>query len=188
VSEYNEKGGGAGEAAGLAAHSSTARLFRRFYDELRALAGYHLSSERRDHTLQPTALVHEAYFRLVGQTSPESQNRTRFLSVASGMMRRILVDHARQRNANKRGGKRHRASFDEIGVEDFGEETVDVLDLDLALGELAELNPRQARLVELRFFGGFSLEETAEALGVSVGTVKGEWRFARAWLRVRLAR
>ncbi len=104
------------------------------------------------------------------------------------MIRRILVDHARQRNTLKRGGKRSRVVFDELTVEDFGEEKIDVLSLDLALAELAKLNARQAKVVELRFFGGMSIEETADALGVSVGTVKGDWRFARAWLRVWLAR
>lgn len=167
--------------------SSTARFFRRCYDELCAIAGRHLSSERRDHTLQPTALVHEVYFRLAGNAPAQGRNKTLFLSVASGMMRRILVDYARQRNANKRAGKRHRIAFDQMRVEDFSEEAVDILDLHLALERLAELNPRQASVVELRFFGGLSIEETAEALGVSIGTIKGEWRFARAWLRASLA-
>ena len=182
----NTRGQSANRA--LARQSNNGRAFARFYDELRALAGYHLARERPDHTLQPTALVHEAYVRLFRQSNPLDQERTRFLSVASEMIRRILVDHARQRNARKRGGKRRRFALDEISMPEVGEEPVDTLDLDRVLEELTRLNPRQVRVVELRFFAGLSVVDTAGALGVSEGTVKGDWRIARAWLRVRLRR
>ena len=164
------------------------RCFDHFYSELRALAGYHLSRERSDHTLQPTALAHEAYMRMSRQANIIDVDRVKFLSVASEMIRRILVDHARHRNTTKRGGKRQRFVLDEIRVVESGEEPVDTLDLDSALKELARLNPRQARVVELRFFAGLSVAETAASLGISEGSAKGDWRFARAWLRARLNR
>lgn len=175
-----------GEA--LAKDSVNDQFFDRFYGELRALAGYHLSRERSDHTLQPTALAHEAYMRMSRQTNAIDADRVKFLSVASTMIRRILVDHARHRNTTKRGGKRQRFALDEIRVVESGEEPVDTLDLDSALKELAGLNPRQARVVELRFFAGLSVAETAASLGISEGSAKGDWRFARAWLRARLNR
>jgi len=168
--------------------SKNDRCFDRFYSELRALAGYHLARERTDHTLQPTALAHEAYMRMSRQADVVDVDRVKFLSVASEMIRRILVDHARHRNTTKRGGKRQRFALDEIRVVESGEEPVDTLDLDSALNELATLNPRQARVVELRFFAGLSVAETAAALEISEGSAKGDWRFARAWLRARLNR
>lgn len=163
-------------------------LFGRFYKDLRALAAYQLLSERADHTLQPTALVHEAYIRLSRQSNTVNLERVKFLSVASEMIRRILVDHARHRNAAKRSGKHQRFPLESIQMAEFGEKPVDMLDLDVALERLVKLNPRQARIVELRFFAGLSVVETASALDVSEGTVKGDWRIARAWLRVQLAR
>lgn len=162
--------------------------FGRLYQELRALAGRHLRREHAGHTLQPTALAHEAYLRLFEQKESAIQGRTHFLSVASVMIRRILVDHARKRKAIKRGGNIERARLDYVSLAEFGSEPIDVLDLDAALVELARLNPRQSRMVELRFFSGLSIEETARALDVSEGTVKNDWRIARAWLRVRLGR
>lgn len=150
------------------------------YDELRRVASRRLRDERRDHTLQPTALVHEAYLKLIGQRSVRWQNRAHFFGVASELIRRIAVDHARRRHAAKRGGGVQTVwlAADVPGVE----RNVDVLALDAALGKLGGLDPRQARVVELRFFGGLDVEETAEVLGISTATVKREWRTARAWL------
>lgn len=158
------------------------------YRELRAIAGYHLQQERPDHTLQATALVHEAYLRLASQSETGGLSRTRLLSLASEMIRRILVDYARQRKAVKRGREKQRVKFDCIDIPELDDAPVDVIDLDAALNELATLNPRQARVIELRYFGGLSIAEAAKTLDVSEGTVKGDWRIARAWLRVRLRR
>lgn len=162
--------------------------FGRFYEELRALAGYQLARERANHTLQPTALVHEAYLRLRDQPDSLILSRSRFLSVASTMIRRILVDHARQRNTAKRGGLRQRLPVEEVDNYELSEGPIDILDLDAALEELARLSPRQARVVELRFFSGLSVPEVARSLDVSEGSIKNDWRIARAWLRARLSR
>ena len=177
-----------------ATHASSAngrsgnRVFEQFYSELRALAAHHLGRERSDHTLQPTALVHEAYLRLAVQSNSSNQGRTRFLSLASEMIRRILVDHARERNALKRVGKRKRHELDGINIPELSEKPIDILDLDSALTELGALSPRQAQVIEQRFFGGLSVAETARSLEISEGSVKNDWRFARAWLCVRLKR
>ena len=179
---------GSGPLVAIAGESKNGRIFERFYGELRALANYHLSRERADHTLQPTALVHEAYLRLFHQSAAPGADRIKFLSIASDMIRRILVDHARTRNAVKRGGKRQWTALSEGIVADANDAPLDVLDLDVALKKLASLNSRQARVVELRFFAGLSVAETAEALDISQGSVKGDWRLARAWLRVQLNR
>lgn len=162
--------------------------FDRWYKELKALAGYHLGRERSNHTLQPTALANEAYLRLHDQPNSMKQGKTLFLSIASEMIRRILVDHARQRNAKKRSGKLQQLELSQINIPEFSENPIDILDLDASLIELAELNERQARIVELRFFAGLSVEETAKSMKVSVGTIKNDWRIARAWLRVRMHR
>jgi RNA polymerase sigma factor (TIGR02999 family) len=151
------------------------------YAELRRLAASYLRRERPDHTLQPTALVHEAYLRLVDQTQARWQNRAHFLGVAAQMMRRILVDHARGHRAEKRGGDFQILSLDE-NIDVSGERAADLVALDEALKRLAELDPQKSRVVELRFFGGLSVEETAEVLGVSAPTVKRQWRMAKAWL------
>lgn len=155
------------------------------YDELRALAGAHLHRESPGHTLQPTALVHEAYLKLVEQTQANWQNRSHFFAVAAEAIRRILVDHARARLAAKRRapGPRVELSAD---LDAAVPEGVDLIAIDEALSRLAELNSRQAKVVELRFFGGLSVEEAAAALGVSEGTIKGDWRIARAWLQCQL--
>jgi RNA polymerase sigma factor (TIGR02999 family) len=155
------------------------------YDELRRQAARHLRRERRDHTLRPTALVHEAYLRLVGQRQAAWKNRAQFFAVAAQMMRRVLVDHARQHKATKRAGSWCRVSLDE-GVAAGGPRDLDLVALESALAELGEIDPPKARMVELRFFGGMSLEETAEALAVSPATVSREWRMARAWLYRRM--
>lgn len=161
--------------------------FQRLYPELRAIAGYHLKRERPDHTLQATALVHEAYLRLACQ-SDAGCSRARLLSLATEMIRRILLDYARQHNAAKRGGGKERVKFNGIRIPELGDPPIDVIDLDAALRELSRLSPRQARVVELRYFGGLTVVEVAGVLDVSAGTVNGDWRIARAWLRARLCR
>ncbi len=175
-------------AEAVASSPGNKRLFDQFYAELRRLAGFHLAKERPDHTLQPTALVHEAFLRLTCQSAALHQERAHFLSVASEMIRRILVDHARHKGTQKRGKGYRRLQLDEISIPEFGEEPVDVVELDAILAELRGLNVRQAQIVDLRFFAGLSVDETAGVLGVSISTVKGDWRIARAWLRVRLRR
>jgi RNA polymerase sigma factor (TIGR02999 family) len=157
------------------------------YDELRRLAAGYLRRERPGHTLQPTALVHEAYLRMVDQSQVHWQNRAHFLGVAAQMMRRILVDHARGQKAEKRGGDFQKLSLDE-NIDVLGERAADLVALDEALQRLAEFDPQKARVVELRFFGGLSVEETAEVLGVSAPTVKRQWRMAKAWLYGQVSR
>ena len=157
------------------------------YGELRRLAAGYLRRERAGHTLQPTALVHEAYLRLVDQSQVRWQNRAHFLGVAAQMMRRILVDHARGQQAEKRGGDFQKLSLDE-NIDVSGERASDLVALDEALERLAELDPQKSRVVELRFFGGLSVEETAEVLGVSAPTVKRQWRMAKAWLYGQVSR
>lgn len=152
------------------------------YDELRLLARGYLQRERSDHTLQATALVHEAYVRLVDQTAINWQNRRHFFSVAAQVMRRILVDHARRQRAEKRGGQQARVEFDEELIE-AGGRSVDLVALDDALTDLAQLNPQHSRIVEMRFFGGLTNEEIADVMEMSARTVRREWRMARAWLR-----
>ena len=154
------------------------------YDELKRRAAGQLRRERPNHTLSPTALVNEGYLRLASQDGPW-RNRTQFLAVASRMMRRVLVDHARSRLAGKRSALR--VELDEQGLPD-PETTVDVLGLDEALDDLARKDDRSARLVELRFFGGLTQEEAADALSVSRATAARDWTFARAWLFRRLRR
>ncbi len=156
------------------------------YDELKRIAAYKISLERPNHTLQATALVHEAYLRLIDQHSVDWRNRAHFFAIASEMMRRILVNYAESRNAKKRNEGQTLISLDVAG-EVAADSEVDLIFLDNALKELAEFDPTQARVVELKFFGGLTNEETAEVLGVSDRTVKREWRMARAWLASRLA-
>lgn len=158
------------------------------YDELRALAASWFRRQASDHTLQPTALVHEAYLRLMKLPDPQWRDKTHFFAVASVAMRRILVDHARHRGTRKRGGSgATRITLDEAAaIEASGSSVVDVLELDAALSRLEKLDPRQGRIVELRFFGGMDVEEIAKALGVSSRTVKLDWGMARAWLSQQL--
>lgn len=155
------------------------------YDELRTLAARALDREAAGHTLQATAIVHEAYLRLVGQQSVDWKGRAHFFAVAAQMVRRILVDHARRRRRLKRGGDLRRETLDGRSGAYVGPDA-DLLAIDEALGHLGELHARQARVVELRVFGGLSVEEVAEVLAVSPRTVKGDWAVARAWLRDRL--
>lgn len=157
------------------------RFFAMLYKELRRRAAAHLRRERPDHTLQPTALVHEAYLRLVDQRQLSWQNRIQFLALASRMMRRILVDHARRRQMGKRSGRWLQVTLDDR-VLSPDDADLDVLTLHELLHRLAEFDPRKSQVVELRYFGGLSLEETAHALRVSPATADREWRAARAWL------
>jgi len=151
------------------------------YDELRRMARRLLSAERSDHTLQPTALVHEAYLRLINQRAVDWKNRAHFLGVAATMMRRILINHAKANQAAKREGYAAAISLeDALGV--FTNPQVDLIDLDHTLDKLTELDPQQGKVVELRYFGGLSIEETAEVMGISPATVKREWGTARLWL------
>ncbi len=161
------------------------RLIPLVYDELRRLARRELRRERVDHTVQPTALVNELYLRLLQQRDATWQNRAQFFAIAAQLMRRVLVDHARARVAAKRGGGAPRVSLD-AALELPAGGGVDLLALDRELTRLAELDPDQARIVELRFFSGLTIEETAAAVGRSPRTVKREWRLARAWLYGRL--
>ena len=165
------------------------RLIPLVHDELHELAGRHLSRERRDHTLQATALVNEAFMKLAGQPGVEWQNRAHFFAIAATIMRRILVDHARGKRRQKRGGGAATVELDD-GVIESQRREVDVFDayaLDRALTRLERLDARQARVVELRYFGGMTVEETAEVVGSSVATVYREWAVARAWLYRELA-
>ncbi len=156
------------------------------YEELRRVARRLLSAERTDHTLQPTALVHEAYLRLIDQHSVDWRNRAHFLGMAATMMRRILINHAKAQQAAKREGFAHAISLeDAFGV--FTNPQVDLLDLDQSLEKLTNLDPQQGKVVELRYFGGLSIEETAEVLGISPATVKREWGTARLWLLQQMA-
>lgn len=158
------------------------RLTPLVYEELRHQAARYLRRERPGHTLQTTALIHEAYLRLIDAKDVNWQSRAHFFAVAANVMRRILVDHARRRDAHKRGGSHIRLPLDEA-VAVAGATDVDLLAIDEALDRLAVIDPQQARVVELRFFSGLSVEETAAALGVSPKTVKRDWSVARAWLR-----
>jgi len=162
------------------------RLFVVVYDELRRRASAQLRRERQGHTLRPTALVHEAYLRLMGQDRAKWQNRSQFFAIASEMMRRVLVDHAREHKADKRGGAAVRVALaEDVAATDARE--VDLIALDSALDELAAMDPRQGRVVEMRFFGGLDTAQIADVLDVSRATVDRDWRFARTWLYRRLA-
>ena len=163
-------------------------LFPLVYGELQKIARRYLRNERRAITLQTTALVHEAYLKLIDQNRVEWQNRAHFYGIAAQAMRRILLDHARKRLAEKRGSGANAISMDDGVIEISDERATELVDLDDALNRLAEMDPQKGRLVELRYFGGLSIEETAEVLGVSVPTVNRGWRAAKAWLSKELAR
>lgn len=166
--------------------SAVERLVPLIYAELRQIADRAMRHERSDHTLQPTALVHEAFLRLVGKPDLSWESRAHFLNIAALAMRRVLLMHARERRAGKRGGGLERVTLDEqlVGATDRG---IDLIGLDESLERLAGIFPRKARVVELRFFAGLSLEETGKVLDISLATVKREWDFARAWIRRDLA-
>jgi len=175
-----EAGRGHGRAADV--------LMPLIYDELRALAGQAMKREPAGHTLQPTAVANEVYMRLIDQRRVDWKGRSHFLAVAAEMVRRTLVDHARRRARLKRGGNARRESLQVALDQEVAATDANVLDLHAALVELAALDARQARVVELRYFGGLSVEEAAYVLEVSPRTVKGDWAVARAWLRDRLDR
>jgi RNA polymerase sigma factor (TIGR02999 family) len=151
------------------------------YEELHRLAHHYMNRERPDHTLQTSALVNEAYVRLIDQKHVQCQNRIQFFAIAARLMRHILVDHARSRQYHKRGGGARRVSLDEAMIV-FKERTSDLIALDDALNGLAVIDPRKCKVVELRFFGGLSVEETADALNISAVTVMRDWSMAKAWL------
>ncbi len=157
------------------------RLVPLVYSELRRLAASYLRRERADHTLQPTALVHEAYLRLVAVNGVDWQGRSHFFAMAAQLMRRILVDHARARRARKRGGSRESINLEDAFVF-VSPRSEQLIALDDALNKLGECDPRQSQIVEMRFFGGLSEEEVAAHLGISTRTVKRDWRMAKAWL------
>ena len=163
------------------------RLMPQVHAELRKLAARYLRKERASHTLQPTALVNEAFLKLVDQRSVKWQNRAHFFGIAAQAMRRILVDHARAHGAGKRGGGDRRVSLDDV-LAISGTVDIDVLALDEALTRLAAIDPQQSRIVELRYFGGLTMEETAEVMQISPATVGREWRMAKAWLFAELSR
>ncbi len=163
------------------------QLTPRVYAELRRIAGHFMQNERPDPTLQATALVHEAYLRLIDVTNVDWQHRAHFFAISATMMRRILVDRARRRRADKRGGKAPRANLEEI-PDVRSARAREVIALDEALNALAEVDPRKARVIELRFFGGLSVEETAEVLKLSPDTVMRDWRLARSWLLAEMSR
>ncbi len=167
-------------------HNVVEEILPLVYTELRRLAGSYMRRERENHTLQPTALVHEAYLRLIDQNRVKWQNRSHFFGIAAQVMRRILTDHARRHKAEKRGGDGENVSLDEELTVAHKEVSAEVLALDEALDALAEMDPMKARIVELRYFGGLSVEETAEVLDVSEITVKRHWRMAKAWLYGRI--
>jgi len=186
VDESRERTTGLLVAARNGEPGSEEQLFEVLYEELKRMAGGLFGQERADHTLQPTALVHEAWLRLIDVREAGVDSRGRFLGLAARAMRRILVEHARARNRLKRGGEWRRVDL-APEVVDVGAEH-EILAIDGELEVLAGLSERQARIVEMRYFTGLSLEEVAEALGLSTRSVEREWRFARAWLGDRLAR
>ena len=175
---------------GNAGADSPEELLPLVYDELRRLARGYLYRETPGHTLQPTALVHEAYLKLVDQTRVDWQGKTHFFAVGARVMRRLLVDHARGRGAQKRGGGWQAVTLAGVGDPFFGRdlEPEQLLDLNSALDRLAEIDEREARVVTLRFFGGLTVEQVAEVLKISKRTVENDWRHAQAWLRSELSK
>jgi RNA polymerase sigma factor (TIGR02999 family) len=172
-------------AAGRGDERAVEQLFPLIYEELRAVAGQYLRRQPSDHTLQATALVHEAYLRLVGPQEGSWRNRDHFLATAAVAMRQILVNHAKRKQCLKRGGGRAGLTIDVVEPH-VAERAIDLVALDEALGRLAGLDARQARIVELRFFGGLSVDQTARVMDVSLRTVHREWTTARLWLRAEI--
>jgi RNA polymerase sigma-70 factor (ECF subfamily) len=165
----------------LGDREAESQLIPMVYAELRRLASFCFNSERSDHTLQPTALVHEAFLRMAGKSQPEWQNRAHFFAIAARLMRQILVDHARQRRALKRGGSGPILPLEQVLVFSDGK-SAELVALDLALNRLAQQDERQSQIVEMKFFGGLSIDDIAEVLKLSPRTVKRDWTVARAWL------
>ncbi len=172
-------------AGGAGSPCSLETMLPQVYDELRTLAAGYLRRERPDHTLQPTALVHEVYLRLAGDKPVDWQDRAHFLGIAARVMRRVLIDSAKSRSRDKRGGGASRLTLD-VALELFDDCTVSVDGVDEALRALEEIDPRQGKIVELRFFGGLTTEEISEVLQVSCATVKREWATAKLWLKREL--
>jgi len=166
--------------------SAEGRLFDLLYTDLRRMAAYQLRRERSDHTLQPTALVHEVYVKVFSQSPPEARTRAHFMALAAQVMRRFLVDHARTRTAEKRGGRQEALPLDQVFVYDT-RHSDEFLSVHEALERLREWAPRPSQIVELRYFGGMSEEEIAEYLNVSSRTIKRDWAMARAWLHAELS-
>ena len=166
--------------------SASEQLMELLYDDLRAMASRMMNSERRHHTLQPTAVVHEAYLRLIDQNNTNWQNRAHFLAVCAEIIRRILIDYARKQKADKRGGNNQRVTLDNH-LAMCEERDLDLLALDEAMNRLASLNERQTKVIEMRFFGGMTEKEVASVLGVSRTTVADDWSVARAWLSRELS-
>lgn len=158
------------------------------YDELRRMASRSLRKERAGHTLQTTALIHEAYLKLVNQRDAKWQNRSHFFAIASQAMRRILVDYARERHREKRGGSAENLPIEEAAFVVSNEKSVDLVALDEALTRLAKFDERQAKVVELRYFSGLDIDETAEILGISNATVRRDWNMAKAWLKQEITK
>jgi RNA polymerase sigma factor (TIGR02999 family) len=174
VTILRSAGDGDEQAAGI--------LLERVYDHLHAIASGFFRQQRSDHTLQPTAVVHEAFLKLVGAEAADWNDRAHFIAVAARAMRQVLVDHARSKGTLKRGGHRRRVQLDDASPAGGGPAVIDIVALDEALDQLAALDPRQARVVELRFIGGLTVAEAAAVLDVSPRTVELDWRMARAWL------
>ena len=174
--------GGPPEDSPSRANEETEPMLALVYDELRALAGRLMGSERADHTLQPTALVHEAWLRIAGAGRSVWTDEAHFKATSVRVMRNVLVDHARRKRAEKRGGDRHEVTLSAAELVDGGERLIDALVLDSALRRLEALNERHARVVELRFLGGLTIEETARVLEIDPSTVKADWTLARAFL------
>lgn len=178
-------------AAGEGDVRARMRLLSLIYGDLHRIAASQMRGERIDHTLQPTALVHEAYLRLFGENPAGWENRAHFFAAAAESMRRILVDHARARAADKRGGGRTRSCLEQVResavIDDSADDPRVFLDIDEALREFERIEPEKATIVKMRFYGGLGMEEIAAALGISVRTVKRHWRYARAWLYRRIA-
>ena len=162
------------------------QILPHIYNELRKLAGYYMGRERQDHTLQATALVHEAYLRLIDQRNVDWKNRAQFFGLAASMMRRVLANHARDRGAEKRGGDAPKVTLS-LAAEGFEQPDLDVIAVIEALHQLEEVDRRKTRIVELKFFTGLTNDEIAGVLGISIATVEREWKFARAWLYNALA-
>ncbi len=164
------------------------KLMPLVYDELRRQAARYLRRERPGHTLQTTALIHETYLKLIGQQNVDWQNRAHFFGIAAQAMKRILIDYAKARHREKRGGAAENLALDEARFVISGEKSVDLIALDAALTRLSEFDARQASIVELKFFAGFSIEEIGETLHISAATVKREWNSARAWLHSEITK
>lgn len=164
------------------------KLMPLVYEELRRMAARSLRKERQGHTLQTTALIHEAYLKLIDQRDAKWQNRAHFFAIAAQAMRRILVDHARERHREKRGGGAENLPIDEAAFVASKEKSVDLIALDEALTRLAKFDERQAKVVELRYFSGLDIDETAEVLGISNATVRRDWNIAKAWLRQEITK